>query len=91
MISIPGYVTVLTGSGESILDPCKVSLIRKMGETIEEGTGRPLTHYKYTYDYGDRGRLEHDVFVPADREYDFADEIAAALAERSAPGWVDQL
>ena len=91
MASIPGYVSVLTGSGESILDPRKVSLIRKMGETIEEGTGRRLIQYKYTYDYGHRGHLEHDVFVPADREYDFAGEVAAALAERSAPGWVDQL
>lgn len=90
-MSIPGYVTVLTGSGESILDPRKVSLIRKVGETVEEGTGRSLVQYKYAYDCGDRGRVEHDVFVPADREYDFADEIAAALAERSAPGWVDQL
>lgn len=91
MVSIPGYVTVLTGSGDCTLDPRRVSLIRKMGETIDKGTGRPLTHYRYTYDYGDRGGLEYDVFVPADREYDFADEVAAALAERSIPGWVDEL
>lgn len=91
MMTIPGYVCVLTGNGESVLDPRKVSRIRREAEAVEDGTGRPLVHYKYTYDYGDRGRLEHDVFVPADREYDFADEIAAALAERAAPGWVDQL
>jgi len=91
MMAIPGYVCVLTGNGESIVDPRKVSRIRKLGETVEEGTGRHLVEYAYSYDYGDRGCLEHHVFVPADREYDFADEIASALAERAAPGWVDQL
>lgn len=91
MTEYVGYVYILCGTGGCLCDPTKISNIREVGEEVDERTGLRVIHsrYDYQYDRQFRQKMTHDVFVPAERGYDFAEEVRLALEERAQPDWVD--